>query len=55
MRVKFRDDGLILRKPRGFLISFPRKRVSADLDRTIANEWPRLDVSASARGRVVEH
>jgi hypothetical protein len=49
LRAKLRDDELNLRKPRVFLANLPREEVSADLDRTIANEWPRLDLSASTR------
>jgi hypothetical protein len=46
---KMRDDGLNLRNLRGFLANLPSEGVSSDLDCTIANERPQLDLSASAR------
>jgi hypothetical protein len=47
--VKTRDCGLIPGNSRGYLAILPRKGVSADLGRTITNERPGLDPSASAR------
>jgi hypothetical protein len=49
--VKPRDGGLILRKS-WCLTSFPRERVSADLDCAIVNQRPGLDMSASARSLI---
>jgi hypothetical protein len=49
LQPKSRYGGLISEKSRGFLISFPREQVSADLDRMIANEQPQLDLRASER------
>jgi hypothetical protein len=49
--VKLGDGGLILRNPRGFLANLTREGVSDDIDRTIANDRPRLDQSVSARRR----
>jgi hypothetical protein len=43
--VKTRDDGFILRKSRAFLTKLPREGVSADLDRAIRDQRPRLDLS----------
>jgi hypothetical protein len=51
MRAKLMDDGLNFKNSRGYLTKLPRKWLSADLDRTIANERPRLDPTVSARGR----
>jgi hypothetical protein len=34
------------------LTSFPNERVSADLDRTIADQWPGIDLSAGTSGGV---
>jgi hypothetical protein len=49
LHAKLRDGRLNLGNPRGFLANLPREGVLTDLDRTIANERPRLDPSARAR------
>jgi hypothetical protein len=42
---------LILGNPRGSLANLPREGVSADLDHTIADQWPGLDLGERVRGR----
>jgi hypothetical protein len=44
MHERPRYGGLNLRKPRAFLANLPREGVSADLDRSIADQWPGLDL-----------
>jgi hypothetical protein len=51
MHAKLMDDGLNFRNSRGYLTKLPHKWVSADPDRTIVNERPRLDSTVSVRGR----
>jgi hypothetical protein len=49
LRAKHRDDGLISKKLRGLLTSFPNEQVSGDLGRPITDQRPGLDLNASAR------
>jgi hypothetical protein len=51
MRVKTRDDGLILKKPRVSLAKLPREGVRVNLIHPTADDRPRLDVSEWARAR----
>jgi hypothetical protein len=53
--MKTRDSGLILENLRGYLTKLPREGVSTDLDRTIANEWSRLDPSTSGHTWMGKH
>jgi hypothetical protein len=46
--MKTKDGRLILRKPRVFLANLPCEGVSADLDHTIIDPWPGLDLSERA-------
>jgi hypothetical protein len=48
LRVKTGDGGLILTKPMVSLANLPREGVSTDLDRTIADQQPGLDLSERA-------
>jgi hypothetical protein len=49
--MKPRDGGLIPKKPRVLLTKRPREGVSADLDRTIIDQRPGLDLSKRAQAR----
>jgi hypothetical protein len=46
--MKTKDGRLILRKPRVFLANLPCEGVSADLDHTIIDPRPGLDLSERA-------
>jgi hypothetical protein len=52
VRVKLREGGLILTKPRVSLLNIPREGVSADLDRTITDQRLGLDLSERAHARM---
>jgi hypothetical protein len=51
LRAKQRDGGMILGNPRSSLANLPREGVSVDLDRTIIDQWPGLDMGERARAR----